>query len=81
MSNDKKLLANFERRRNAMLADNERINNEIAELRHNLDRTKEEYENKSEVVNNLRKELAQKTREVDKMLKDISNRVSVLMKY
>ncbi|CAG8591189.1 9826_t:CDS:10 [Paraglomus occultum] len=74
MSNDKKLLANFERRRNAMLADNERVNNEIAELRHDLDRTKEEYETKSEIVNNLRKELAQKTREVDKMLKDISNR-------
>lgn len=75
---DKQRLAELEGEKNQLLIDKQRISDEITEKLEKLGRIKKEFDVKTDAVNSAKKQYSQLSKEIDKMMKEIINKVKII---
>ena len=75
IANDTERLTQLEREKEQLLRDKRLISDQIAEMENALNEIKESFDEKTDAVNVAKRKLSQITKEIERMMKEIVNKV------
>ena len=73
------MLETFETQKEQLHRDKQRINEEITITQRKLNEIRNEYDSKTEIVNNVKRKLSQISKEIEKSSKENFNKVFLLL--
>jgi predicted nucleic acid-binding Zn-ribbon protein len=75
IANDTERLNQLEQEKEQLLRDKRLISDQIAEMQNKLNEIKESFDEKTDTVNVAKRKLSQVTKEIERMMKEIVNKV------